>query len=47
MTCIVVLRIAKKFGINLEKHIFVCTETASEIEGTSAKLDGGDRLTLQ
>ena len=47
MTSIVAIKIAKNFGINLEKHVFVCTETAHDIEGTSAKLDGGDRLTLQ
>lgn len=46
MTCLVVLYLSRKFGINIYEELVKVSKRASEIHGTSALLKFGDYLTI-
>lgn len=46
MTCLVILLISDKFRINLKAAEVVISQKASQLQGTSARLQSGDILTV-
>jgi D-alanyl-D-alanine carboxypeptidase len=42
MTCFLVLRLVKKFGIDDRKHYVCVSDAAASVPGTSAELKMGD-----